>query len=90
VFQALRFIFRKYGNCNRFSREPEEDPLSRIQLTHQLAKGSPGLRARLRLEQRLLRSKDVNGLWWAHLSSEIIVEIKTYKIGDYTCEESGR
>ena len=51
-------------------REPEEDPLSIIQLTHQLAKGSPGLRARLRLEQRLLRSKDGNGLWWAYLSSE--------------------
>jgi hypothetical protein len=29
----------------------------------------------LRLEQRLLRSKDGNRLWWAHLSSEIITEV---------------
>ena len=35
-----------------------------------------GLRAQLRLEQRLLRSKDGNGLWCAQLSSGIIV-VKT-------------
>jgi hypothetical protein len=34
-----------------------------------------GLRTRLRLEQRLLRPKDGNGLWWSELSSEIIVEV---------------
>jgi hypothetical protein len=40
----------------------KRDPLSIIQLTHQRAQGS-GLRARLRLEQRLLRSKDGSGFW---------------------------
>jgi hypothetical protein len=35
-----------------------------------------GFRAWLRLGQRLLRSKEGNGLWWGHLSSEIILEIK--------------
>jgi hypothetical protein len=34
-----------------------------------------GLRAQLRLEQRLLRSKDGNELWCAKLSSERIVVI---------------
>jgi hypothetical protein len=33
-----------------------------------------GLRARLRLERRLLRFKDRIGLWWAKLSSVIILE----------------
>jgi len=57
---TARFIFRQHGNCNRFSREPEEDPLE-----HDPADSSAcsGLRARLRLEQRLLRSQDGNGLW---------------------------
>jgi hypothetical protein len=31
--------------------------------------------ARLRLEQRLLRPKDGNGLWCRYLSSEIILDI---------------
>jgi hypothetical protein len=44
---------------------PEHDPAESLACS--------GLRAQLRLEQRLLRSKDENGLWWGHLSSETIV-----------------
>jgi hypothetical protein len=40
-----------------------------------------GLRARLRLEQRLLRSKDGSGLWWARLSSETLEEVSSGSLG---------
>jgi hypothetical protein len=46
-------------------------PLSMIQRLVSVLR----LKARLRLEQRLLRSKDGSELWCGHLSSEIIVEI---------------
>jgi len=49
------FIFRQYRNYNRFVERPEEDHLSTIQLTHQ---GTQGL-VQGKLEQRLLRSKDI-------------------------------
>jgi hypothetical protein len=38
----------------------------------------------LRLERRLLRSKDGNGFWWAHLSSETTVEVQSDEV---TCKE---
>jgi hypothetical protein len=44
---------------------PERDPADSLACS--------GLRARLRLDQRLLRFKDGSGLWWAQLSSEIVV-----------------
>jgi hypothetical protein len=54
-------------------RGPDKDPPE-----HDLADSSicSGLRTLLRLEQRLLRSKDGNGLWWAKLSSETTLEIQ--------------
>ena len=47
-------------------RDPEYNPADSLACS--------GLRARLRLGQRLLRSKDGNGLWWAELSCEILTE----------------
>jgi hypothetical protein len=47
------------------SGPPEQNPAGLLACS--------GLRAQLRLEQRSLRFKDGNGLWWAKLSSEIIV-----------------
>ena len=42
-----------------------------------------GLRAQLRLEQRLLRFKDGNGLWQADFSSEIIMEVHQAQCPDH-------
>jgi hypothetical protein len=46
-----------------------------IQLTHQRDQDS-GLRTQLRLEQRLLKPKDGNGLCGGQLSSETVVETR--------------
>lgn len=45
---------------------PEHDPADLLACS--------GLKAQLRSEQRLIRSKDGNGLWWGHLSSKIMLE----------------
>jgi hypothetical protein len=74
--QALaKFIYRRQGNYNRFTRGPEKDPPE-----HDPADSlaCSGLRAQLRLEQQLLRSQDGSVLWLGKLSSEIIVEIGLY------------
>jgi hypothetical protein len=47
-----------------------------------------GLRARLRLERRLLRFKDRNGLWWAKLSSVIIFEMITISDKNFNWSET--
>jgi hypothetical protein len=55
-------------------RGPEEVPPERNQADSLVGSG---LRARLRLEQRLLRFKDGSGFWWAKVSSVIISVILT-------------
>ena len=60
---ALIPIFRSGGTGKG---HPEQNPADSLACS--------GLRARLRLEQRLLGSKHGSRLWWLKLSSEILVE----------------
>jgi hypothetical protein len=46
-----------------------------VRSAHDALVGLKNAHPRLRLEQRLLRSKDGSGLWWAQLSSEIVVVV---------------
>jgi len=48
---------------------PEQNPADSLACS--------GLRARLRLEQRLRRSKHGSRLWWLKLSSEILGEVSS-------------
>jgi len=55
--KEVGLCIRQYGNYNRFSREPEEDPFWRLRLTHRCAWGLAQVRA------AAAQAQDENGLW---------------------------
>jgi hypothetical protein len=68
---SARFIYRRTWKQYPILRGSEKDPMHKLRLTQRQVQGWWGLTTELRLEQRLLRAKDGNGVWRAQLSSEI-------------------
>src|SRR5882757_6806587 len=79
LFGTRVYIIPNINNMETVAdlRGPEEVPPERNPAD---SLAGSGLRARLRLEQRLLRFKDGSGFWWAKVSSVIISVINAVRI----------